>query len=175
MVVETPRKRPSSTARSTRSAPVISSLAALVASGIRTARKTLASRQVSGPPSTPLIFPSLFELPVHAAEVVRRQATARQPEGLRQAGRDRMHAERAVGLLDKHQEIPDFGLQRLADLAGHRDLILGSYLRDRRHEAPLIFQGMSDERKCVRESVRCQALDSAGCKLEGTALKRAAS
>src|SRR5437773_441479 len=160
MVVETPRKRPSSTARSTRSAPVISSLAALVASGMRTARKTLASRQASGASSTPPIFPSLFELPVHAAEVVRRQATARQPEGLRQAGRERMHAERAVGLLDKHQEIPDFGLQRLADLAGHRDLILGSYLRDRRNEGLLTFQAMSDIRKCVRESVRCQALGS---------------
>ncbi|PYV42478.1 MAG: hypothetical protein DMG09_02465 [Acidobacteria bacterium] len=79
---------------------------------------------------------------------------------MRQAGRDRMHAERAVGLLDKHQEIPDFGLQRLADLAGHRDLILGSYPRDRRNEGLLTFQAMSDIRKCVRESVRCQALGS---------------
>src|SRR5881296_3868532 len=137
MVVETPRKRPSSTARSTRSAPVISSLAALVASGMRTARKTFASGQASGASSTSLIFPSLFELTVQAAEVVGRQVASRRPEGFRQAGRNRMHAERAVGLLDKHQEIPDFGLQRLADLAGHRDLILGSHLSDRRHKEPL--------------------------------------
>src|SRR3989338_135136 len=85
IAVEIPRNRPSSSALRTRSAPVISSLGALVASGISTARNTFASRQARGGDSRLLIFPAFLEFLVRLAEVPGRQLRACQSEGFGQA------------------------------------------------------------------------------------------
>src|SRR6266498_2294350 len=103
MAVEIPRKRLSSTAFRTLSAPAISALGALVASGMRTARNILASRQARGGDSPPLIFPAFLKLSVDPAKILRRQRFPSKPECVCQTRRNCLDAIRTIRLLHENQ------------------------------------------------------------------------
>src|SRR5215831_15074394 len=156
MVVETPCKRPSSRALSTRSAPRISSCRALVASGIRTARKTLASRQTRGGRSALGIVPALFKLLMDLLEIGRRQLLSRQPEGVGQAWWDKLHMKRAIRLWDKDEQIAHLRLQCLTDFAWQGDLVLGGNLGDGRHDFFLTIFYLLDKSNRGRGLSPCQ-------------------
>src|SRR5712692_8094775 len=128
-----PRKQPSSTALSTRSAPAISSLGARVASGMRTARKMLASRHASDGTSLPGIVPALFKLFVCSAEIVRGEVFPCQSEGVGQTWRDSLYTERAIWLFHEDEKVTHFGFERLANGTRQGDLIFGRNLCRNRH------------------------------------------